>query len=200
MPAGVDTAVVWDGACQRSRFLRYNRAMSRFIDTVNEQIGHEFAASQQYLGIAVWYDAETLPQLASRFYRQAVEERNHAMMLVQFLLDAGQTPVIPGCAAPRVAFSSHVEPVEIALAQEQRVTAQFTNLLKLAREEGHALGEQFLGWFLKEQLEEESSMTTLLRTLQRAGPQVLLVEAILGHVGGDEGADASAPHAAGGAL
>ena len=62
-----------------------------FIDKLNEQIGYEFAASQQYIAIAVYYDAETLPRLAATFYQQAVEERNHAMMLVQYLLDVGET-------------------------------------------------------------------------------------------------------------
>ena len=60
--------------------------MSRFGDAVNEQVGHEFAASQQYVAIAVHYDGQTLPRLAAHFYRQAVEERNHAMMIVQYLL------------------------------------------------------------------------------------------------------------------
>ena len=69
--------------------------MPRFPDALNEQIAREFAASQQYVAIAVYYDSETLPQLASHFYRQAVEERNHAMMIVQYLLDADLTVVIP---------------------------------------------------------------------------------------------------------
>ena len=64
--------------------------MARFPQALNEQVGHEFAASQQYVAIAVYYDRETLPLLAAHFYRQAVEERNHAMMIVQYLLDAGQ--------------------------------------------------------------------------------------------------------------
>ena len=63
-------------------------AESKFVEALNEQVGNEFAASQQYIAIAVHYDAETLPQLASFFYRQAVEERNHAMMIIQYLLDA----------------------------------------------------------------------------------------------------------------
>src|SRR2546423_14374123 len=75
--------------------------MGRFHDAVNEQIGREFAASQQYVAIAVYYDGETLPQLAAHFYRQAVEERNHAMMLVQYLLDSDVRVVIPGVAAPK---------------------------------------------------------------------------------------------------
>ena len=64
--------------------------MADFPNALNEQIGRELAASQQYVAIAVYYDAETLPQLAQHFYRQAVEERNHAMMIVQYLLDAGE--------------------------------------------------------------------------------------------------------------
>ena len=73
--------------------------MSRFADAVNTQIESEFAASQQYTAIAVHYDAATLPQLAAHFYRQALEERNHAMMLVQYLLDTGETRRDPGCPA-----------------------------------------------------------------------------------------------------
>src|SRR5206468_11045479 len=87
-----------------------SRAMSRFHDAVNEQIGREFGASQQYVAIAVHYDMETLPQLASHFYRQAVEERNHAMMLVQYLLDSGAAVAIPGVAAPKTDFADAVEP------------------------------------------------------------------------------------------
>jgi len=63
-------------------------AAGRFAEELNAHIAHEFAASQQYVAIAVYYDSETLPQLAAHFYRQAVEERNHAMMIVQYLLDA----------------------------------------------------------------------------------------------------------------
>ena len=70
--------------------------MSRFTDTLSAQVANEFGASQQYVAIAVWYDAETLPQLAAFFYRQAVEERNHAMMLVQYLLNSGEAVAIPG--------------------------------------------------------------------------------------------------------
>ena len=90
--------------------------MSRFTDTLNAQVANEFGASQQYVAIAAWYDAETLPQLAAHFYRQAVEERNHAMMLVQYLLDAGEAVVIPGIEAPRTTFGGLVEPVAFALA------------------------------------------------------------------------------------
>src|SRR5262252_4862070 len=102
--------------------------MARFPDAVNEQIGNEFAASQQYIAIAVYYDDETLPQLAAHFYRQAVEERNHAMMMVQYLLDADSNAEIPAVAAPQTTFTDVVAPVQLALDQEKRVTEQISEL------------------------------------------------------------------------
>ena len=109
--------------------------MSRFSDALNGQIAYEFGASQQYVAIAVYYDAETLPGLAAHFYRQAVEERNHAMIMVQYLLDAGEAVVTPGVEAPQTAFGDPVSPVALALDQERRVTDQISALTALAREE-----------------------------------------------------------------
>jgi ferritin len=177
--------------------------MSRFGDAVNQQVANEFGASQQYVAIAVHYDAQTLPNLAAHFYRQAVEERNHAMMLVQYLLDADEPVRVPGVAAPRTDFEDIVSPVELALAQEREVTEQIKELVRLAREDGELVGEQFLGWFLEEQREEVSSMSALLATVRRAGDaNVLLVEDALarGTATNEGGPEASAPPAAGGAL
>jgi bacterioferritin B len=178
--------------------------MARFPQALNEQVGREFAASQQYVAIAAYYDSETLPQLAAHFYRQAVEERNHAMMIVQYLLDADEQVVIPGVDAPRTDFSGLAAPVELALEQEKTVTAQIVELSKLAREEGDLVGEQFLNWFLEEQREEVSSMSDLLNLVRRAGDaNILLVEEYLARVGVGEdggGPEANAPPAAGGAL
>jgi ferritin len=176
--------------------------MGRFYDAVNEQIGYEFGASQQYIAVAVHYDAEALSGLAAHFYRQAVEERNHAMMLVQFLLDADQPVRVPGAEAPKTEFKDAVEPVAIALEQEKRVTGQISALAALAREEGELVGEEFLNWFLKEQREEVASMSDLLKVVERAAESNLLLaeEALARTPIGDEGADPSAPPAAGGAL
>ena len=175
--------------------------MAGFAEALNEQIAYEFAASQQYVAIAVHYDAESLPQLAAHFYRQAVEERNHAMMMVQFLLDADEEVKIPGVEAPKTDFGDAREPVAIALEQEKRVTDQIVALVELARQEGKLVGEQFLHWFLEEQREEVSSMSALLRVVERGRDNMLLVEEYLARSGGGEdGPEASAPPAAGGAL
>ncbi|HYK06248.1 MAG TPA: ferritin [Gaiellaceae bacterium] len=175
--------------------------MAAFPDGLNEQVGHEFAASQQYVAIAAHYDAQTLPRLAAHFYRQAVEERNHAMMIVQYLLDADERIAIPGVAAPQAEFADVVEPVRLALEQEKRVTEQISDLAKLARSEGDLVGEQFLHWFLQEQREEVSSMGALLTVVERSRDNVMLIEDYLARESvGDGGEDAGAPPVAGGAL
>jgi len=175
--------------------------MSRFADALNEQIAYEFAASQQYVAIAIHYDAQTLPQLAAHFYRQALEERNHAMMMVQYLLDADETVVVPAVEAPRTSFADVVEPVRLALDQEKRVTGQIQQLALTAREEGDLVAEQFMHWFLQEQREEVSSMSALLDVVERSKNTVMHVEDFLAREsGGENPLEAGAPPAAGGAL
>ncbi len=174
---------------------------SSFAEALSEQVANEYAAHQQYVAIAVHYDAETLPRLAAFFYRQAVEERNHAMMIVQYLLDSDHEPRIPGVAAPQVDFADLVAPVELALAQEKRVTQQINALAGRAREQGDYQGEQFMQWFIKEQTEEVSTMSDLSRVIERAKDNPLLVEEYLAREGfGVEAPDPTAPAAAGGAL
>jgi ferritin len=176
--------------------------MSDFTDALNGELANEFGASQQYIAIAVWYDDQTLPLLARHFYRQAVEERNHAMIIVQYLLDAQAPVTIPGVGAPRTDFADPLEPVRLALTQEHEVTEQIKRLASLARAEGDLVGEQFLAWFLKEQLEETSSMADLLRSVERAAQtNILLAEDYLARSQvGDAGRGGDTPPAAGGNL
>jgi ferritin len=169
-----------------------------FVTRLNEQIGNEFAAHQQYVAIAVHYDAETLPQLARFFYRQALEERDHAMMMVQYLLDADVDVVVPGVAAPQTTFGDIVEPVALAVEQEKRVSEQINGLAAAAREAGDYTSEQFMQWFIKEQVEEVATMSDLLRVVERSKNDPMEIENFMAreHLG-SEGEDPTAPHAAG---
>ena len=171
-----------------------------FVQRLNEQIGYEFAACQQYVAVAVHYDAETLPRLATFFYAQAVEERNHAMMMVQYLLDADAEVSVPGIGAPKTAFSGLAEPVRIALDQEKRVSDQIAELARLARDGGDLLSEQFMQWFLKEQVEEVATMSALLKVVERSGDRPMDVEEYLVREHSADADDPTAPPAAGGAL
>jgi ferritin len=175
-------------------------AAERFVERLREQIANEFAASQQYIANAAYYDALTLPRLAAFFYRQSVEERNHAMMMVQYLLDADAEPNIGGVAAPESTFGGIAEPVELALAQEKRVSEQIAALMGVAREEADYLSEQFLQWFLKEQVEEVASMSALVAVVQRSRETPGFIEDYLAREAPAEGPDPTAPPAAGGAL
>ena len=169
-----------------------------FVDKLNEQIGYEFGASQQYVANAVYYDNETLPRLAAFFYAQAIEERNHAMMMVQYLMDADAEVVIPGIEAPRSSFADIVEPVVVALEQEKRVSGQINALAAVAREHGDYSSEQFMQWFIKEQVEEVATMSDLLRVVERSKDDPMEVENFMAREHpAPGGSDPTAPHPAG---
>ncbi|RIJ78558.1 ferritin [Nakamurella silvestris] len=176
-------------------------ANSKFTVLLQQQVRHEFTASQQYIAVAVWFDSHDLPRLAAHFYAQAVEERNHAMMIIQWMLDRDLPVAIPGVDEVENSFETITEPIALALAQEQQVTDQIKALFATARQENDFLGEQFMLWFLKEQVEEVSSMSTLLTIAERAGHDWFDVETYLAReAGGTDGTESDAPEAAGGAL
>jgi bacterioferritin B len=172
-----------------------------FADALNAQISNELAASQQYIGAAVYYDSETLPRLAAFFYRQAVEERNHAMIMVQYLLDTDEEVRIPDIKSQQTKYDDVTGPVKMALEQEKRVSDEINDLFKLARDQGDFRAEQFLAWFVKEQVEEVSSMNDILNVCEQAKESPLLIEDFLAREQiGDDGDDPAMPPAAGGAL
>jgi ferritin len=177
-------------------------AEKTFAQALNDHVPNEFAASQAYLAAAIYYDDLTMPRMAAFFYRQAIEERNHAMMIIQYLLDIEEEATIPGVAAPKTDFADLVEPVKLALDQERKVTEQFNVLTSSARAANDFQGEQFLQWFLKEQVEEVALMSDLLTVVERAKDRPLDIEEYLAREGlGDgEADDPSAPPAAGGAI
>jgi ferritin len=173
----------------------------RFVDALNKQITNEFAASQQYVAIAIHYESHTLPQLSRFFYQQAVEERNHAMMMCQYLLDTSAAVRIEGVPAPKTDFKDFIEPIRLAREQEKSVSGQISNVFSLAREEQDYLSEQFMQWFLKEQVEEEATMGDLLEVAERVSDDPMTLEEFIAreHAGGDA-SDPTAPAAAGGAT
>ncbi|GAC69355.1 ferritin [Gordonia soli] len=174
---------------------------SKFHELLHDQIANEFASAQQYIAVAAYYDNHDMPQLAKHFYKQSVEERNHAMMIVQYFLDRDMPVQIPAVAAPINEFAGYKAPIELALDQEKTVTQQIVDLAKTARDNGDYLGEQFMQWFLKEQVEEVATMTTLRTIAERAEGNLFdlenFVERELNVVESD---DATAPPAAGGNL
>lgn len=146
----------------------------RIIDAINQQIGNEFSAMLQYTAIAAHFDGETLPELAAYFHRQAEEEKDHAHRFIKYVTDTGAKVVIPDIPAPIAHFNFAEDAVKLSLEQEKAVTQQVNSLVHIAKEETDYTSDTFLQWFVREQLEEVSSMEDLLRIVQRAGEGNLL--------------------------
>jgi ferritin len=145
-------------------------------DSLNQQIGNEFSASLQYVAIAAYFDSESLPELAAHFYRQAEEERDHAMRFVKYVLNAGGRVEIPTIPTSKCTFSGAAEAVKYALDGEITVTHQINELLNQGVQERDYITQNFLQWFVTEQLEEVSTTDTLFKIVQRAGDNLLHVE------------------------
>ena len=169
----------------------------QFAKALNDQIANEFAASMQYVGMAVYYDTETLPRLAAFFYRQAQEERDHAMMMAQYLIDVDDEVRIPDITAAQTHFDDAIAPVRMALEQERRVGEEINALFKLARDSNEFRAEQFMQWFVKEQVEEVALMSDLLSVVERTAYNLLQAEDYLARERPGEEADATAPPVAG---
>jgi ferritin len=140
------------------------------------QVGNEFGASLQYVMVASYFEREALPILAARFYKQADEERMHAMKIAHYVNAAGGNLCIPAIPAGKHDFKSVEEAVQLALDWEVTVTKQINDLVSMAAAESDHLAQNFLVWFVNEQLEEVSSMDMLLRTVRRANGDMLRVE------------------------
>jgi len=173
---------------------------ARFIDALNDQVANEFGASHQYVAIGAHYESQTLPQLARFFYAQAAEERGHAMMMVKYLIDTDSPVRLREVAAPAAEFADHIAPIRMALEQERTVSRQISELFAVAREEHDYLSEQFVQWFLKEQVEEEATMLELLDVAERVRDQPMTLEEFIAREqpGGDH-SDPLAPDEAGAA-
>ena len=153
---------------------------AKIIEAINGQIGMEFAASLQYDAIGAYFDLQSLPRLSAHFYRQSSEEREHAHRFMRFVLDAGGQVVIPAIDAPVADFKFAKDAVKLSLDQEIKVTQAINGIYDLALKNNDHITSIFLQWFIKEQVEEVSSMNDLLKTVERAGEGgLLLVEQFL---------------------
>lgn len=149
--------------------------ISKSMNTaINHQIGNEFSASLQDVAIAFDFAERGLVALAEHFYLQAQEERDHAMRFVAYLSDAGGELQIPAIPAPRTDFKNVADAIKLALNSELNVTSQINGLVDLALKESDHISRDMLSWFVKEQLEEVSTMDSLLKVVQLAGENNLI--------------------------
>ncbi len=152
---------------------------------INDQIRNELGNSNQYVAVACYFESECLFGLAKIYFKQAEEEREHAMKFVKFVLDSGGKVALQAIPEVRNTFKSAEDAAQLALDSEIRTTQQIYDLVTLAQAEKNYIANNFLQWFVSEQLEEVSSAETRLSVIKRSGPNVLMVEAYLAHGGGN---------------
>jgi ferritin len=149
---------------------------------INEQIGHEFEASHQYLQIAAFFDSRALKKTSAMFIKQSTEEREHGMKFVKYILETGGELKVPAIPAGKPGFATAEEAVQYALDWEWEVTRRINALMDIAIKQNDHLGREFLGWFVSEQLEEISHMDNLLRVIKMSGEKnLIMLEAYMSH-------------------
>lgn len=147
----------------------------KMVTELNAQLGRELSAANQYLAMAIYLDERSLKELSSFFYRQADEERAHAMRFLHYLLNADAKPVVPAIPEPVGDFESIEQIAEMGLNQEREVTRCIHELVDLALSEKDHTTNHFLQWFVEEQLEEEATFSELLDVVKQS-ENLLLVE------------------------
>ena len=151
----------------------------RFVEALNDQIGREFVAAHQYTAVGAYYERLTFPRLAKFFFDQAEEERGHAMRMVNYLNDTGSDVRLGEIGAPKNEFADHVEPIRLSLEHEKKVTIAISKLYEIARETNDYASENFMQWFVDEQVEEEASMSSLLEVAERVREHPMMLEEFL---------------------
>lgn len=151
---------------------------------INAQIGNELGACLQYNQIAAHFHRMHLQQLAKLFFKQADEEKEHADKLLKYVVETGANLQIPAVKQPVHTFPTAEAAVQAALGWEIEVTGQIKRLMDIAAAENDYLAQDFLQWFVNEQLEEVTKMERLLAVVRMSGEKHLLtVEAYLIHNG-----------------
>jgi ferritin len=151
---------------------------------INEEIGLELFASHQYMNMASHFEGLALKKLAGMFRKQGDEERAHAVKFIRYIEETGGTVEIPAVQAPRAAFKTVEELVQVSLDWELEVTRRIDALMAMAIAKKDYAAQDFLRWFVTEQVEEVSTMDNLLKVVKAAGERnIIMVEAYLAHAG-----------------
>jgi len=129
---------------------------------LNEQFHREMGAAMQYLAISSYFEDQNLDGFAHFFRLQAQEEMGHAMKQFDYLHTVGGKITMQAIPQARAEFGGYVEAVEFSLHQEEQVTQDINHLMKNAVELGDFATQNFLQWFVEEQVEEEDVVRTML--------------------------------------
>lgn len=149
-------------------------------DAINAQIGHELEASHIYINMASYFNTLGLLRLSGMFFEQSAEEREHAMKFIHYLLAVESDVAVPAINAAHTDFGSVKNAFKLALDWEKEVTSKINNLMDIAIEDKDYASQDFLRWYVTEQVEEEATMAHLLLLAEELGDRsILMLENLL---------------------
>lgn len=145
---------------------------------LNDQVNNEFQAYWSYLAMSFACEAMGFGTFGKWFHAQAIEEQGHALKFTEYLSDQGVDVNLAALTKPKANYKSVEEVTKTALKQEQGVTASINKIVKLARAENDYATENFLQWFIQEQVEEEATFVNLLELIKMCSSpgQLLMLE------------------------
>lgn len=148
------------------------------MDLLNEQISREANSSSAYLAMASWCDQNSFPNSADFFYKQSSEEREHMLKIFRFINENGGNSYAPETSGVNHDFVSLQEVFETALDHEIRVTKSIHNIFGKCRKVNDFVSEQFLQWFVQEQMEEENKIRRILDMFDLMGTDGIALKLI----------------------
>ena len=141
----------------------------KVYELINDQINKELYSGYLYLSFADYYEAEGLKGYANWYMIQAQEERDHALIFRRYLLDNDCPVVLQAIGQPTLTFTDHLGPLEAALEHEKYVTSLINGIMAAAVEVNDFRTQQFLHWFIDEQMEEEANASEMVSNMKLFG-------------------------------
>ena len=140
-----------------------------------KQVNREFLSERLYIAMEYYFKSLDLNGYARLFNDYALEERNHAYKMLEFLDEHNCSTTISGIEDVLTSYTSPKDVFEKAYAHEIQVTKWITDIYKLAIKEGDIASQQFLDWYIEEQREEEDKMLERLNRLKLAGDNMAAI-------------------------
>ncbi|MFH1652863.1 MAG: ferritin [Pseudomonadota bacterium] len=142
---------------------------NKMVDAMNKQINAEMYSAYLYLSMVAYFDSINLPGFSKWMKAQAQEEVFHAMKFFNHLSERAVRAKLSAIEAPQTEWKSPLNVFEDAYKHEQKVTGMINDLVTLARSENDHASDNFLQWYVKEQVEEEASADGVVQQLKLVG-------------------------------
>ena len=144
--------------------------ISKKVEKVlNSQIKIEGQSSMIYLAMACWAESNGYNGTAQFLYRHSDEEREHMLKLIKFVNERGGTSIVPAFEQPKINFKSLKDAFETLLNHELHVTASINDIVDVCLKEKDHVTNNFMQWYVSEQIEEEALARTILDKVKLIG-------------------------------